>query len=74
MQFGINTFQVRQRDFLFQDHLIEADNEVRIKEPPVENCQSKHTANELEVVQMFRIDTRRRIDLKRVVVVSGVLE
>ena len=40
----------------------------------MENCKADYTSNELEVVEMLWIDARVWIDLKGVVVVSGVFE
>ena len=40
----------------------------------MEDAQTETPSDELEVVQMFGIDARSRIDLKGVVVVGGVLE
>ena len=54
-QLSIHTFQICQRHLLLQNHLIETDDEVGIEESSVEDCQSKSTSNELEVVQVLRI-------------------
>jgi hypothetical protein len=40
----------------------------------MEDGETNNTSNELEVVQMFRVDTGVRIDLECVVVVRGVFE
>jgi len=40
----------------------------------MEDSETDDSSDELEVVQMFRVDTRMRVDLQRVVVVGGVLE
>lgn len=40
----------------------------------MENSKAQASTNEFEVVQMFRIDTRVRIDLQGVIVVCRVLE
>ena len=40
----------------------------------MEDAQSQATANELEVVEMFWVDTRRWVNLEGIVVVCGVLE
>jgi hypothetical protein len=40
----------------------------------MEYTETKASTNELEVVQMFRVDTRCRVDLERIVVVGRVLE
>lgn len=40
----------------------------------MENCQADHATNEFEVVEMFGVDARMRIDLESVVVVRRVFE
>ena len=40
----------------------------------MENGQSEDTTDELEVIQMLRIDTRVRVDLKSIIVMRRVLE
>lgn len=40
----------------------------------MEDRQTNHSTNEFEVVEMFRIDTGVRVDLKGIVVMSGVFE
>lgn len=40
----------------------------------MENTKTQTASDELEVIQMFRVDTRRGIDLKSVVVVRRVLK
>lgn len=74
MKLRIHTLQIGQSDLLAKDHLVEADDEVCVQEPSMEDAQAEATANELEVVQMLRIDARRRVDLEGVVVVRGVFE
>lgn len=73
-QLDVDALQIRDRHLLLQDHLVEADDEVRVQEPAVEDRQAQAAADELEVVQVFRVDARRGVDLERVVVVRGVLE
>jgi len=74
MEVGIHTFHVLQRHLLPQNHLVEGTNEECIEETAVEDGQANDTSNELEVVEMFGIDPRVRVDLKGVVVVSRILE
>lgn len=71
MQFGVDTLQVHESHLLLQDHLVEGSDEVGIQEPAVEDAQTQTATDELEVVQMFRVDARGRVDLKSVVVVCG---
>lgn len=40
----------------------------------MENGQPHHTADELEVVQMLRVDARVRVDLQGIIIVGRVLE
>jgi len=40
----------------------------------MKNGKADHASNELEVIEMLRIDTRVRVDLKGVVVVGGVFK
>lgn len=74
MQLRIDTLQIRNGDFLLEDHLVERSNKVRIQESSMEDAKTQASTNELEVVQMFRVDTWRRVDLKRVVIMRRVLE
>ena len=74
MEICVQSFQVRKRRFLAQNHLVEAWNEVSIQEPSVEYGQSHDPANEFEVCQVFRINPRHPVDLKCVIVVCGILE
>jgi hypothetical protein len=70
MEVRINTLHIGNGDLLANHHLVERDNEESIQEAAMENGQSNHAADESEVVQMFRIDTRVRIDLQCIIVVS----
>lgn len=74
MELGIDTLHVDECHLLLQDHLVECANEECIQETPVENGQTDHTTDELEVSKMLRVNSRVRVDLKGVVVVRGVLE
>lgn len=40
----------------------------------MEYCKSNDSADELEVVKMLWVDPRMRVDLKRIVIVSGVFK
>ena len=40
----------------------------------MEDSETEATTNELEVVQMFGVDTGGRVDLEGIVVVRGILE
>jgi len=74
MQIRIHALQVRQGDLPVQDHLVQADHEVRIQEPAVENTEADTTPNKLEIVEMFWVDSRCRVNLEGVVVMRGVFE
>lgn len=74
MELGIDTLHVDESNLLLQDHLVECANEECIQETSVENGQTDHTTDELEVSKMLRVDPRVRVDLESVVVVCRVLE
>jgi hypothetical protein len=74
VKLSVNTLQVGQRNLLFQNHLVERDDKVGVQETPVEDTQTEDSADELEVVQVFRVDSRVGVDLEGVVVVGRVLE
>lgn len=74
MEIGVDTFKVCKRYFLSQDHLVESTYKKCIEESSMEDSQTDHAANKFEVVEMLRINSRVRVDLKGVVVVSGVFE
>lgn len=40
----------------------------------MEDAKTQAATNELEVIQMLRIDARRRVNLKRIVIVRRILE
>lgn len=74
MQLYVNTLQIRQCHLLFKNHLVEANNEIRIQEPTMEDTKAEASTNKLEVIQMFRVDARRRIYLEGVVVMGGIFK
>ena len=74
VKLSIDALEISQGDLLAKDHLIECGNEVRIQEAPVEDTKTQAATNELEVVEMLRIDSRGWIDLKGIVVVCGIFE
>src|SRR4051794_35068568 len=59
----VNAFHVLNGDLLPQHHLVEGTNKEGIQESAMEDGQSNNSANELEVVEMFRVDARMRINL-----------
>lgn len=74
MEIFIHTLHVLERDFLPQHHLVESTNEERIQKSAMENSQADHPTNELEIVQVFGVDARMRIDLECVIIVGRVFE
>jgi len=74
VKLSVDTLQIGQRNLLFQDHLVERDDKVGVQETPVEDTQTEDSTDELEVVQVFRVDSRVGVDLEGVVVVGRVLE
>lgn len=74
MEFSINGLKVRECDLLPQNHLVEADDKVCIEETSVEDAKAKTAPDKLEVIQMFRINARRRVDLERVIVMRRIFE
>lgn len=74
MEILIHTLHVLKRNFLPQHHLIKCTNEERVQESAMEDSEANHPANELEIVQMLRVDTRMRVDLECVIIVGGVFE
>jgi hypothetical protein len=74
MKLCINTLEVGQCHFLPQDHFVEADNEVSVEESAMEDAQAQATTDELEIVEMLRVDAGCRINLQRIVIVRRVLE
>ena len=40
----------------------------------MEDCEPYHSANEFEVIQVFRVDARVRVDLESIIVMSGIFE
>ena len=74
VKLSIDALEISQGDLLAKDHLVECGNEVRIQEAPVEDTKTQAATNELEVVQVFGVNTRCRVNLQGVVVVGRVLE
>jgi hypothetical protein len=74
VQFSIDTLQVLQSNLLLKDHLVEADDEIRIQEATVEYTEAKASTNKFEVVQMLGIDAGCGVDLESIIVMGRVLE
>src|SRR5258708_6359477 len=74
MQFSIHTLQILKSNLLLQDDLVETRDEVGIQESAVVDGKTQNSSNKLEVVQMFRIHTRSRVNLQGVIIRRRVLE
>lgn len=74
MKLSIDTLKIREGDLLFQDHFVEANNEVGIQEPSMENSEAQAASNELEIVKMLRVYPRGWVNLECIVVVGGIFE
>ena len=70
----VHAFHVVDGNLLAQHHLVECSDEERIKEATVEDSQAHHSPDKLEVVEMFWVDARVRVDLESVVVVRRIFE
>jgi hypothetical protein len=74
VQLGVDALKVGEGDLLLEDHLVEADDEIRVEEATVEYAEPEATADKFEVVQVLRVHAGRRVDLQGIVVVRRVLE
>jgi len=52
----VDTLHISDVDFLSQHHLVKRANKERVQETAMENGEADHTANKLEVVEMFWVD------------------
>jgi len=71
---SVDRLEIGQSDLLLQDHLVERDDKEGIQQTAVKNRQTDNASNELEVVQVLRVDVGLRADLKGIVVVGRVLK
>merc|ERR1712230_9234 len=74
VEFGIHALHVLQGDPLLEDHLVERSNEECVQKAPVEDGQTDHASNKLEVAKVLRVNSRVRVDLQGIVVVGGILK
>lgn len=74
MQVLIHTLHILKSDLLAQHHLIEGSDEEGIQEAAVEDSQTNHSADELEVIEMLGVHARVGINLQGVIIVGGVFE
>jgi hypothetical protein len=65
----VDTLHILQSDLLPKHHLVEGANEERIEEPAVENGESDHTTDELEIIQMLGVDAGMRVYLEGIIIV-----
>lgn len=56
MQFGIDAFNIGQRNRLVQELFVERKSEPSIQTVTVENCYAQNSSNEMEVRQMIGVD------------------
>ena len=57
---GLKIFQIY---LLAKDHLVESWNKICVEEPMVEDGETEDAPNKLEVIKVFRVHTRGRVDL-----------
>jgi len=57
MQISIDRLQIRQCHALAEDELVETRHEIGIQESPVEDGQTQHASDELEVTEMVGVDS-----------------
>lgn len=74
MQILIHTFHILKTDFLAQHHLVESSNKEGIQETTVEDSQTNHSADELEIIEMLGVHARVGINLQGIIIVGRVLE
>lgn len=74
VQILIHTFHILKTDLLPQHHLVESSNEEGIQEATVEDSQTNHSADELEVIEMLGVHARVRINLQGIIIVGRVFE
>lgn len=74
MQILIHTFHILKTDLLPQHHLVESSNEEGIQETTVEDSQTNHSADELEVIEMLGVHARVGINLQGIIIVGRVFE
>lgn len=74
MQILIHTFHILKTDLLPQHHLVESSNEEGIQESTVEDSQTNHSADELEVIEMLGVHARVGINLQGIIIVGRVFE
>jgi hypothetical protein len=74
VQILIHTLHILKSDLLPQHHFVESSNEEGIQETTVEDSQTNHSADELEVVEMLGIHARVGVNLQGIIIVGGVFE
>lgn len=74
VEISIYTFHVAHCDLFVEDVLVEWYDKEGIQETTMEDSQTNNATNESKVVEMLGVDSRVGVDLKRVIVMSRVLE
>lgn len=74
MQILIHALHILETDLLSQHHLVEGSNEEGIQETTVEDSQTNHPADELEVIEMLGVHARMGINLQGIIIVGRVFE
>lgn len=67
MQFGVNAFNIRQRDWLVQELLIERKGETSVQTVTVENRYAQYPSNEMEVRKMIGVDAYNGFRLQNLI-------
>jgi hypothetical protein len=74
VQIFIHTLHILKGNLLPQHHLVESSDEEGIQETTMENSQTDHSADELEVIEMLGVHARVGINLQSIIIVGGVFE
>lgn len=74
MQILVHALHILETDLLPQHHLVEGSDEEGIQETTVEDSQTDHPADELEVIEMLGVHARVGINLQGIIIVGRVFE
>ena len=74
MQILIYSFHILKTDLFPQHPLVESSNEEGIQEATVEDSQTNHSADELEVIEVFGVHARVGINLQGIIIVGRIFE
>lgn len=67
MQFGINAFNIGQRNWLVQELLVERKGESSVQTVTVKDCYAQDSSNEVEVRQMIGVDAYKKFKLRHLI-------